>query len=395
MRSARLLRWLLTMIIISMLPLSGFSREKKEEKKDKPVYTFTIDKVVKRTPVKNQARTGTCWCFSTISFLESELLRLGKEEIDLSEMFVVRNTYPLKAQNYIRLHGNATFGQGGLSHDAINQVRRYGIVPEEFYTGLKIGEKQHNHGEMFSVLKAMLDAVLQQNGKKVTPRWLDAFDAVLDVYLGTPPEKFTYKGKTYTPKSFLNDYLQLDLDQYIEFTSLTHHPFYQQCRVEIPDNWNYNDKYYNVPLDDLEKIADYSLKHGYSFVWDGDVSERDFSSRKTGYGIVPLKDWEDKTEAEKKEKIKEPVKEKVVTQQLHQQAFNNFTTTDDHLMHVVGLAHDQNGTKFYYTKNSGGTDRKYDGYVYLSQAYFRLKIIGMMVHKDAVPPEIKTKLNIK
>ncbi|HDL18681.1 MAG TPA: aminopeptidase [Bacteroidetes bacterium] len=392
MRSARLFRWLFMLVILSMLPFSAFSQEDKQ--KEKPVYTFTIDHVVKRTPVKNQYHTGTCWSFSTVSFLESELLRLGKEEMDLSEMFVVRNTYPLKAQNYIRLHGNATFGEGALSHDAINQIRLYGIVPENVYPGLKIGEKRHNHGEMYSVLKAMLDAVLKQNGKKVTPRWLDAFDAVLDVYLGTPPKEFKYKGKTYTAKSFLSDYLQLDLDQYIEFTSLTHHPFYQKCRVEIPDNWSCNDNYFNVPLDDLEKIADYALTNGNSFVWDGDVSERNFSSRKTGYGIVPLKDWEDKTEAEKKVKITEPVAEKVVTQQLHQQAFNNFTTTDDHLMHVVGLAHDQNGNKFYYTKNSGGTDRKYDGYVYLSRAYFRLKIIGMMVHKDAVPPDIKARLNL-
>ena len=381
----RTILFLLSVLLIT----TGFAQDKKEKKEESP-YRFTVTNEVKRTPVKNQYRTGTCWCFATISFLESELLRMGRGELNLSEMYVVRHTYPLKAESYIRLHGNATFGQGGQSHDVIDQIRRYGIVPEKVYTGMNIGEKRHNHGEMFAVLKAMLDAVLKKRGSRLTPRWMEAFQAVLDVYLGKPPKKFIYKGKEYTPKSFLTDYLKLNLDDYIELTSYTHYPFYKKCRLEVPDNWSFNENYYNVPIDDLERIVDYALKSGYSVVWDGDVSEREFST-KTGYAVVPLKSWEDKTQAEREKKITEPVKEKKITQEMREKTFDNFTTTDDHLMHIVGIAHDQKGTKFYLTKNSHGTDRKYGGYVYLSRSYFRLKTIAIMVNKNAIPEDIKQK----
>jgi bleomycin hydrolase len=387
-------------VILALVPAGGIAKKKKD-KKEKPAYVFKVETEVKRTPVKDQYHTGTCWCFSTVSFLESELLRIGKEEIDLSEMFVVRCTYPHKALNYIRMHGRANFSQGGQSHDVLDQIRQYGIVPEVLYPGMNIDEKRHNHGEMSSVLQGILEGVLKRRGTRVTPRWLDAFEAVLDVYLGKIPETFTYKGKTYTPKKFASDYLQLNLDDYIELTSYTHHPFYKKCMLDVPDNWTYNDDYYNVPIDDLEKIADHALRNGYSLVWDGDVSENDFSRGRsktdygTGYAIVPEKDWEDKTKAERNEKITQPVKEKEVTQAMRQKTFYNFTTTDDHLMHIVGIAHDQKGTKCYLTKNSSGTDRPYEGYIYLSRAYFRLKGIAIMTHKDALPTDIKEKLEIE
>jgi len=374
-------------IFILSIPLQVSAKKGKKEKKS--VYQFEIITEVKRTPVKNQYWTGTCWCFSTISFLESELLRNGKEEIDLSEMYVVRHTFPRKAMDYMRMHGKANHSQGGQSHDVIDQIRRYGIVPEKVYPGMNIGEKRHNHGEMSVVLNALVEGVLKRSGKRITPRWLDAYNAVLDVYLGKPPTTFTYKEKSYTPHEFAQ-YLGLNLDDYIELTSYTHHPFYKQCRIELPDNWTYNDDYYNVPIDDLERIVDHALESGYSLVWDGDVSERDFSSREKGYAIVPEKDWEDKTEAEKKKEITAPVKEKEVTQEMRQKTFDNFTTTDDHLMHIVGLAKDQVGTKFYLTKNSGGTDRKYGGYVYMSRSYFRLKTTAIMINKHSLPEDIKT-----
>jgi len=392
----------LFLMIITLIPLSGMAKEKKaKDGKEKPVYVFTVDTEVKRTPVKNQYRTGTCWCFSTVSYLESECLRLGKEELDLSEMFVVRHTYPLKASNYIQLHGKANHSQGGQSHDVIDQIRRYGIVPEGAYPGMNIDEKRHNHGEMVTILQGILDAVLLQKGARVTPRWLEAYEAVLDVYLGKVPETFTYKEKTYTPKSFAQEYAPLKLDDYVELTSYTHHPFYQKCRLELPDNWTYNENYYNVPMADLEKIADYALKNGYSFVWDGDVSEKDFSGGRTdkengtGYAVVPEKDWEDMTRAERSEEITKPVKEKEITQEMRQKTLDNFVTTDDHLMHIVGIVHDQTGAKFYLTKNSSGIDQAYKGYVYLSRPYFLLKLTAMMVHKDALPPDIKEKLNLK
>lgn len=395
-----LVRWIVLLALFSMLP-SIVSAKIKESKTEKPVYVFKVENAVKLTPVKNQYRTGTCWCFSTISYLESELLRLGKDELDLSEMFVVRNTYPLKAANYVRLHGSANHSQGGQSHDVLEQIQRFGIVPESAYPGMNIDEKRHNHGEMVSVLQGILDGILKKTGTRITPRWLDAYEAVLDIYLGKVPQSFVYNGTTCTPKSFADDYLQLKYDDYIELTSYDIYPYYQKCRLEIPDNWTYNANYYNIPIDDLENIVDHALKNGHSLVWDGDVSEKDYSSGRsdtsqgTGYAIIPKKDWEDITKAERNEKITGPVQEREITQKMRTETFDNFSTTDDHLMHIVGLAQDQKGTKFYLTKNSGGTDQPNQGYVYLSRSFFRLKTTAVLIHKDALPPGIKEKLRVK
>lgn len=389
-------------ILAALLPLQAAAEKKSKAKK--PAYVFTILKEVKRTPIKDQASTGTCWIFSSLSFLESEILRMGKEEVDLSEMFVVRHTLSQKALSYIRLHGMANFDQGGQFHDVIDQIERSGAVPEAEYTGMKIGEKRHNHGEMIAVLKAMLSAVLEKSGKRLTPRWLEAFEAVLDVYLGKSPESFKYKDRDYTPQSFVKDYLGINPGDYIEITSYTQYLFYKQCRLEVPDNWSFNSDYYNVPLDDLEKITDEALDSGYSVGWDADVSDRGFSLKdkediKTyenpDYAIVPLKDWEDQTKAESKEKITQPVKEKEITQEIRQQSFDNFNTTDDHLMHIVGIAKDQTGAKFYLVKNSWGIDRRYLGYNYISKPYFRLHTINIIINKNALNPEIKDKLEIE
>jgi bleomycin hydrolase len=394
MLTGKWLKWVLIVVAVSLvLPTGGLAKKKKGDEKKSP-YEFKVDLQLKSTPVKDQYWTGTCWCFATISFLESEALRLAKEEVDLSEMFVVRHTYPPKALNYIRLHGRANFEQGGQSHDVLNVVRDHGLVPEEVYAGMLIEEKRHNHGELISVLTGLLDGILKRRGKRLTPRWAEAFDAVLDVYLDKPPKEFVFKDQTYTPRSFVKEYLGIDTDDYIEVTSYAHHPFYRQYRLELPDNWTYNDDYYNVPIDDLEKIVDHALKSGYTVVWDGDVSEKGFSSRKTGYAVVPEIDWEDQATAQREAKITEPVKEKEITQELRQKTFDNFTTTDDHLMHIVGLAHDQEGTKFYLTKNSNGTDRKNNGFVYLSRSYFRLKTTALTVHKESLPADLKSKLKL-
>ena len=369
------------LFFVLLIPFSGLSKDK-QKKEDNPAYPLKIDCEVNRTLVKNQDSTGTCWCFATVSFLESEILRMGKEEIDLSEMFIARQTYPIKAQNYIRLHGNGTFGQGSLSHDAINQIKKYGIVPENIYPGVRTENNQHDHREMFTVLKSMLDAVLKLKGDRITPQWLNAVDAVLNVYLGTPPETFIYKGKTYTPRSFAEDYLGLNLNNYIELTSFTHHPFYKKIRLEIPDNWSCYSDYINVPLDDLEEIVDVALKNGHSVVWDGDMSEKSFCADKKAYAIVPLKNKE----------TKEPFAEQEITQELRQKTFDNFSTTDDHLMHIVGIAFNPKGTKFYIVKDSWQPDRKDKGYVYLSSSYFRLKTIAILLNKNALPQLIETKL---
>jgi bleomycin hydrolase len=259
---------------------------------------------------------------------------------------------------------------------------------------MNIDENKHNHGEMFAILQAVVNGA--SKSRKLTPNWQAAFAVVLNTYLGAPPIDFTFNGNKYTPKSFAEKYCGWNLTDYIELTSYLHHPFYEQCRLEIPDNWTCNDDYYNIPIDDLEKIIDYAIQNGYSIVWDGDVSERDFSTRETGYAIITEKDWDDKSEAERKAKITTPLKEKKVTQEMRQLTFDNYLTTDDHLMHIVGLAHDQKGTKFYYTKNSGGViDRKNEGYVYMSQAYMRLKTVAIMVNKNCLPKKMLTKLFLK
>lgn len=365
-----------------------------EEKTETSVYRFTIEKELNHTPVRDQARSSTCWCFAALSLMEAELLRTGRGEFDLSEMFVVRHTYPMKAENYIRMHGNANFGGGGYYHDLIEVMKTRGLVPESVYTGMNIGESRHNHGELHSVIRGMLDGILKRRGSRLTPRWKEAVSAVLDVYMGVPPESFEFEGARYTPKSFLSDRLQLDPDDYIEITSYSHHPYYQTCRLALPDNWMYFDQFYNVPLEVFSDIIETSLQKGYTVVWGGDVSNEDFSTRQTGYGIVPLKDREAMTEEERKAKITEPVTEKTITQALRQQAYDSFSTTDDHAMHLVGLATDQLGNRFYLTKNSHSTDRKFGGYVYLSRPYVLLHGIAIMVHKAALPKTIKKQLGL-
>jgi len=374
-------KFLFITLLIFILPLLVISQDTKEKEKKKE---FTIDYEVERTPVKDQHWTGTCWCFATVSFLESEILRQGGDMVDLSEMYIVRHTYPKKAENYVRLHGDARFSQGGLSHDVINQFREFGIVPEEVYDGKRIGENKHNHGEMVAALDGFLEGILKRRGRTLTPRWSEAFEAILNVYLGTPSEEFIYESKKYTPRSFAESF-DLELDDYIELSSFTHHPFYKQFRLEIPDNWSYNAHFYNVPLDVLEEVIDHALKNGYSVAWDGDVSDPYFSSREKGYAIVPVEDQDEMAES---------CKEKEITQEFRQEAFNDFSTTDDHLMHIVGIAHDQNSTKFYLTKNSGGTDRANDGYVYMSRSYVRLRTTGIMVNKHSLPGKIKSKLGL-
>ncbi len=378
-------------LVLSLLAAPAAAREKKIEK---PAYRFKTVIEVKRTPVKDQYHTGTCWCFATISFLEAELLRLGRGEFDLSEMFVVRHTYPKKALNYVQMHGHAVHQQGGQAHDVIDRLREVGIVPEEAYSGMNISQKRHNHGEMAAVLQGMVEAVLKLRGDRVTPRWLEAYEAVLDAYLGKAPTEFGWQGKTFTPKAFAADVLGLVPDDYVELTSYEPHPYYRKCRLEIPDNWTYNSDYYNLPIDELEAVVEKALANGYSVVWDGDVSEKDFSTRETGWALEPEKDFEDRTMAEREKKPTAPVKEKEVTQAMRSRTLSDFSTTDDHLMHIVGLAQDQTGASFYLIKNSGGTDRKYDGYLYMSRPYFRLKTTALMVNKNSLTPELRTKLKL-
>lgn len=369
-------------------------------------YQFTEVVTVPTTPVKNQAATGTCWCFATTSFMESELLRMGKGTYDLSEMFIVRQKYMNQLQdNYLR-RGNGNIGQGSLSHTFMNAYRQVGIVPEEVYTGINYDSERHNHSEMVRYMHAIADVAVKT--KQRSPEYDKLIANLFDTYLGKLPEKFTYKGKEYTPKSFAES-LGLNMDDYIELTSFTHHPYYVKFDVEVPDNWEHS-LMYNLPLDEMMETVDYALTNGYTVCWDGDVSEKGFSFT-NGVAINPeVKKVEDLSNTDRarfeklgeKERLEEvfkferPYPEIKVTPEVRQAGFESFVTTDDHLMHVTGITKDQNGTKYYITKNSWGTDRnKFGGYLNMSESFVRAKTIYVMVHKDAIPKAIKIKLGIK
>jgi len=368
-------------------------------------YHFSSVMEVKATPVKNQASTGTCWCFATDSFFESELLRMNKGSYDLSEMFIVRNTYIERLNDNFLRRGNGNLGPGSVSNVYVNTFKKYGIVPDEAYTGLVNDAKQHNHGELQRYLEAI--AKVSVDAKRRSPQYEKLINSLLDIFLGPVPETFTYQGKEYTPKTFAAS-LGLNMDDYVEITSFTHIPMYEKGILEIPDNWQHG-ACYNVSLDELMAIMDNALKKGYSIAWDGDVSEKGFSHA-NGVAINPkvpsIESFEGTdrarfenltTEQRLNEvyKFEKPFPEIDVTPELRQAGYESFVTTDDHLMHITGMVKDQNGTKYYVTKNSWGTERnKFGGYLNMSESYVRAKTIAIMVHKDAIPSDIRKKLGI-
>jgi aminopeptidase C len=368
-------------------------------------YKFTPVVELKAMPVKNQSNTGTCWCFATTSFIESELLRMGKDEYDLSEMWIVRYNYVDRLKdNFIQL-GKGNLGQGSLAHDWMIEFVKNGIVPNEVYSGLNYSLPNHNHSEFNSFVNAIATVPVQR--KRESDQYFSIVDAVLDTYLGKVPDTFTYKGVGYTPKSFAKS-LGINPDDYVEITSFTLYPFYAQGLVPVPDNWR-KVNFYNVPLDELIKIMDYSLNNGYTVNWDGDVSEKGFSHVK-GVAIIPEVEKTDGYSAADKNrlgkmtpeerateayKFTKPFPEIKVTQEFREAGYDNKTTTDDHLMHITGIVKDQNGAKYYITKNSWGTTRNpFGGYLNMSENYVRAKTIFVMVNKSAIPPEIKTKLGL-
>lgn len=350
-------------------------------------YQFRKVKEIKNTQVENQQATGTCWSFATTSFIESEMIRMGKEPLDLSEMYFVRYAYLDKADHYIRLHGSANFGEGGQAHDVLNVVKKYGFVPEDIYKGLNYGSEIHDHSELSTVLKGFLDALLKC--RKPSQVWDEAYTGILDTYLGAEVKSLVYKGKSYTPSEFATS-LNFNPDDYIEITSYNHFPFYSKFVLEIPDNWSF-DAYYNLPVDELVRVIDYALDNGNTVCWDGDVSEKGFSHT-NGVAVVPEEGKPEETESVSTV----PFKEKIITQELRQECFDNFSTTDDHLMHLTGTAEDQTGERFYLTKNSWGVkSNTYGGKLYMSVPYVRLHTIAILVHKDAIPAEIKLKLGLE
>jgi bleomycin hydrolase len=395
-----LLSFLLGILIVTRIPAQ-------EAHKEEGGLIFTDQIILPSTPVQNQNRTGTCWSFGALSFLESEMLRLKKPETNLSEMFVVYEAYLEKASKYVRMHGNTNFGGGGAFHDVTNVIKNYGIVPEDVYRGLNYGEDKHVHGEMDVLLKDAVDAVVKNPNRKLSPVWNETIVSTLNSYLGEIPESFDYQGKSYSPQSFAREYVGLDMDDYIEITSFTHHPFYSRFILEIPDNWSW-DEVYNVPLNELTEIVDYSLQKGYTVAWAADVSEKGFLSGTTGAAVIPVKKtemmtdeerlrWEKLSDSEKDAdiyRITPDFQEMDITQELRQVSFDNYQTTDDHGMHIIGTAKDQNGKEFYKVKNSWGEYNKLKGYFYASKAYLAYKTTDIMVHRDAIPPHIRKKLNL-
>jgi bleomycin hydrolase len=355
-------------------------------------YKFTIVKTIETTPVQNQGKTGTCWSFSTLSFFESEVMREKKiKDVKLSEMFVVRKTYPLKAENYVRMHGNAQFAEGGEPSDVIACWKNYGMVPLEVYNGnLK---ETYNHGVMDSTLLREMKKVVDPKNTKIDPAaYKTEIETTLDKFLGKAPEEFDYKGKKYTPKTYAAE-LGLNPDNYVALSSFTHHPFYQPFILEVPDNWAWK-QYNNVPLADIMKTIDNAITLGYGIAWAADVSEPTFRF-KDGLALAP-ENWSNMSEDEKNKCFEKPCKQQVITPEIRQQGFDNYETQDDHGMHIIGIAKDQNGAKYYLVKNSWGNKRNdCDGYFYASPEYVMLKTISITVNKKVVAPELLKKIGIK
>lgn len=385
-------------IIAVAIPCAVFGQ--KPAPKD---YEFTVIKEQPVTSIKNQNRSGTCWCFAGISFLESEAIRINKlkknEYPDFSEMFVVSNSYKDRADKYIRLDGNLTFGAGSECEDVLHIVRQYGIVPEAEMRGLNYGTDLPVHGELDALALAYVKTIKTNPNKELSTAWKTGFDAVVDSYLGKAPQKFSVMGKEYTPISF-RDKMKINPDDYVSLTSFTHHPFYTKFAIEVCDNWR-GDLAYNLPLDEFMNAWFYAIENGFTTTWSGDVSEPGFSRE----GIAVLSEqqkketsgsdmerWTGKSTDKDSSAV---LKEKTVTQESRQEGFDRKKTTDDHGMHVFGIAKDRNGTRYFIVKNSWGESGAYKGIWYISEAYTRAKAIGFIVHKDGLPKEIKNKLGIK
>ncbi len=396
-------KFIFTFLIVSLLIYNVIAQEG---------YQFKEVNRLAATSVKNQYKSGTCWSWAATSFFESEALRLGIKEVpDLAPMYAVRLMYKEKAIKYVRMQNKTNLGSGGEMHDVLHTIINYGYVPTEVYPGLNYGENNHVHAEIDKVIKTYCDGVISAysevnaNGNAgISTAWINGLDGILDAYFGVVPQKFSYKGKEFTPKSLASEYLKIKPEDYLSFTSFSHHLFYQECIVEIPDNWLW-EKWHNIPLNELEMIIDNALKKGYTVGWAADVSEKGFASRQ-GVAVVPAESLEDVsgTERSKWENITEqelanlrysfvkPMPEMEITQENRQAAFDRQYTTDDHSMHIVGAATDQNGTKYYIVKNSWDEYNKYGGYFYASRAFVQYKTIAIMVHKDAVPADILKKI---
>ena len=378
-----------------MLSLSAVAQEVKQDKPE-----FTVVKQAPVTSVKNQYRSGTCWCYSALSFVESEIIRQKGIEVDLSEMFVVNHAYFDRAVKYIRLDGKLGFSAGSSFGDVFEVIKAYGIVPQDVYSGMNYGTELPVQGELDAVLEGFVKALVTNPNRKLPPAWKPAFQGILDAYLGEIPATFKAEEKAFNPLTY-RDYLGINTDDYINLTSFTHHPFYEPFIIEVCDNWRWGSAY-NLPIEELMEVMYNAVENGYTIAWGADVSEKGFT--RSGIATVPdfenkvtagsdQERWVGKSETGKEESA--PAEEKVITQEMRQLAYDNKETTDDHGMHIYGLAKDQNGNPYFIVKNSWGKAGDYEGIWYASDAYVRYKTLNIVVHKDALPKSIKKKLGIK
>ncbi len=398
----------LLFVLIATLVFStpSFARShKKGHKKADQGYHFTDEVVVPHTSVKNQYRSGTCWDYSGLALVEAELLRTTGKKYDLSEMFNVYYQYSGRAAKYVRLHGKMMLGPGGETTDVMRIIKNHGMVPQSVYSGMQYGTKLPVQGEMDKVLQSYVDAIVSDPNHKLTPVWHKGFDAVMTSYLGPLPKTFKYDGKTYTPISF-RDMTGFNPDNIIPITSFMDHPYFTKFTLAIPDNWSWA-KYDNVPLKDMMDIINSALKNGFCLAWDADVSNRGFNWKK-GVAFVPnkhpklegkaLKEWDSLSRRQKEKRLYNAdsiVQEATITPKMRQKDYDNYLTQDDHLMLIVGIAHDQNGKVFYKIKNSWGTHQIYHGYIYVSKAYMELNTLSISVNKAAIPAGLREKIGIK
>lgn len=371
------------------------AKDKEEKAKQKAAddlkndTTFSVQKSLAATAVKNQGITGTCWCFSTTSLLESQCIKNGGPELDISEMFSVRYTYIDKAKNYLLRQGHAQFGEGALGHDLVNSIARHGAVPEAVYSGLKPGQVQHNHQALVSGLKKYLDSVLK-NGT-VSENWQEGYVKILDSALGTPPEKFRYNGKEYTPETFASEVLRFNASDYVYLTSFTHHPYYEPFIIEVPDNFS-NGAYYNLPLEEMVQVTKDAVSNGYTVLWDADVSNDGFQ-QKMGAAV----NFNNVAPGVKRkgDLISGEVKDGKWDAATRQKLFENLTTQDDHLMHIVGMVKSKSGSSFFRVKNSWGDMGPYHGFINVSEGYFAINTISLIIPKAAVSKKLLEKLKVK
>lgn len=366
--------------------------ESNTSEQSKELFQFSDVINLENTSVKNQGSSGTCWSYSANSFIESEMIRMGKQPVELSQLFTARNAYVEKGKMYVRMHGATTLGEGGAFHDVINMYRMYGALPASLYRGLNYGTDKNKLGEMSAIMEGVLKAVVSNPNGKLTPNWEKAYTSVIDTYLGEVPQKFTFEGKEYTPRSFADQIVGINPDDYIEISSFTDYPLYSKFTLLVPDNWSL-DQVYNVKMEELPEIIDHALQNGFTVAWAGDVSECYFSW-KNGVAFVPEKECEDLSREEKQNLFNGPQNERSVTTEGRQEAFDNYSTTDDHGMHIVGVARDQNGKEYYIVKNSWGVSNDHQGYMYMTKEFVKYKTTDIMLHKDGLSGNMASKLKI-